>query len=177
MIIVLGEPVLAASLAIQSATSDNELSGELIQINVGGLLIIHSIWWIYFDRPQDRLLTSKRSSSSGATCTSWCSHRWPRWVAGSRWRSIAPRGEVNWVLPGSIHFDQPEDLYSALDKDDEIIVYCSNVDCLSSVAVYRALVSRGYSNVRRYAGGLLEWEDSALPLEGSSLRPSGGSEI
>jgi rhodanese-related sulfurtransferase len=74
-------------------------------------------------------------------------------------------------IPGSIHFDEPDDLYSALDKDDEIIVYCSNVDCLSSVAVYRALVSRGYSNVRRYAGGLLDWEDAALPLEGSSVRP------
>ena len=80
-------------------------------------------------------------------------------------------------LPGSLHFDDPEDLYSGLHKDDEIIVYCSNVDCLSSVAVYRALVSHGYSNVRRYAGGLLDWEDAALPLEGSSVRPSGGSEI
>ena len=44
-------------------------------------------------------------------------------------------------IPGSIHFDNPDDLYSALNKDDEIIVYCSNVDCLSSVALYRALVS------------------------------------
>lgn len=61
MIIVLGESVLAASLAIQSATSGNELSGELIQIIIGGLLIIYSIWWIYFDRPQDRLLTSTRT--------------------------------------------------------------------------------------------------------------------
>lgn len=74
-------------------------------------------------------------------------------------------------IPGSLHFDDPDDLYSALLKDDEIIVYCSNVDCLSSVAVYRALVARGYSNVRRYAGGLLDWEDAGLPLEGSSVRP------
>ena len=79
--------------------------------------------------------------------------------------------------PGSLHFDDPDDLYSALDKDYEIIVYCSNIDCLSSVAVYRALISRGYSNVRRYAGGLLDWEDAGLPLEGSSVRPSGGSAI
>jgi len=72
-------------------------------------------------------------------------------------------------IPGSLHFDDPDDLYSALQKDDEIVVYCSNVDCLSSVAVYRALVERGYRNVRRYAGGLLDWEEAGLSLEGSSV--------
>ena len=72
-------------------------------------------------------------------------------------------------IPGSLHFDDPEDLFSSLQKDDEIIVYCSNVDCLSSVALYRALVARGYSNVRRYAGGLLDWEEAGLDLEGSSV--------
>jgi rhodanese-related sulfurtransferase len=72
-------------------------------------------------------------------------------------------------IPGSIHFDDPNDLYSALQKEDEIIVYCSNVDCLSSVALYRALVERGYHNVRRYAGGLLDWEAAGLTLEGSSV--------
>jgi rhodanese-related sulfurtransferase len=69
---------------------------------------------------------------------------------------------------GSLHFDDPDDLYSALHKDEEIIVYCSNVDCLSSVALYRALVSRGYRKVRRYAGGLLDWEEAGFPLEGTS---------
>src|SRR5918994_674706 len=39
-------------------------------------------------------------------------------------------------IPGSLQFDDPEELYSALDKDYEIIVYCSNIDCLSSVALY-----------------------------------------
>jgi len=72
-------------------------------------------------------------------------------------------------IPGSLHFDDPDDLYLALQKDDEIIVYCSNVDCLSSVALYRALVERGYHNVRRYAGGLLDWEDAGLTLEGSRV--------
>ena len=72
-------------------------------------------------------------------------------------------------IPGSIHFDNPDDLYSALNKDDEIIVYCSNVDCLSSVALYRALIERGFRNVRRYAGGLLEWEEAGLILEGNSV--------
>lgn len=78
-------------------------------------------------------------------------------------------------IPGSLHFDSPEELYSAVDKDDEVIVYCSNVDCLSSVAVYRDLVERGYRNVRRYAGGLIDWEEAGLPLEGGSVEKDGSS--
>ena len=69
-------------------------------------------------------------------------------------------------IPGSIHFDTPDELYAAVRPDDEVVVYCSQVDCLASVAMYRDLVRRGYRNVRRYAGGLLDWEDAGLPLEG-----------
>ena len=70
-------------------------------------------------------------------------------------------------IPGSLHFDTPEELYASVAPDDEVIVYCSNVDCLASVALYRDLVKRGYRNVRRYAGGLLDWEDAGLPLVGA----------
>lgn len=70
-------------------------------------------------------------------------------------------------IPGSLHFDTPAELYAAVRPEDEVVVYCSAVDCLSSVALYRDLVAHGYRNVRRYAGGLLDWEDAGLPLEGS----------
>jgi rhodanese-related sulfurtransferase len=69
-------------------------------------------------------------------------------------------------IPGSLHFDSPAELYEAVKPDDEVVVYCSHVDCLSSVALYRDLVRRGYRNVRRYSGGLLEWEETGLPLQG-----------
>ena len=82
-------------------------------------------------------------------------------MALNRWAYDAKR------IPGSLHFDSPEQLYAAIDPDDDVVVYCSQVDCLSSVALYRDLVERGYRHVRRYAGGLLDWEDAGLPLEGS----------
>jgi len=73
-------------------------------------------------------------------------------------------------IPGSVHFDTPEALYAAVKPEDEVVVYCSQVDCLSSVAMYRDLVRRGYRNVRRYSGGLLDWEDAGLPLDGEMAR-------
>jgi rhodanese-related sulfurtransferase len=70
-------------------------------------------------------------------------------------------------IPGSLHFDTPDELYAAVQPDDQVVVYCSQVDCLSSIALYRDLVRRGYRNVRRYSGGLLDWEEAGLPLEGA----------
>ena len=69
-------------------------------------------------------------------------------------------------IPGSVHFDSPDELYAAIRPEDEVVV------CLSSVALYRDLVARGYRNVRRYSGGLLDWEDAGLPLEGSFVAPA-----
>ena len=71
-------------------------------------------------------------------------------------------------IPGSIHFDTPDELYAAVGPDDEIVVYCSHFDCLSSVALYRDLVRRGYRHVRRYGGGLLDWEDADSRSRASS---------
>ena len=87
-------------------------------------------------------------------------------MALNRWAFDAKR------IPGSLHFDTPEELYAAVSPDDDIVVYCSQVDCLSSVALYRDLLRRGYRHVRRYAGGLLDWEDAGLPLEGSFVASS-----
>lgn len=69
-------------------------------------------------------------------------------------------------IPGSLPFDRPDELYAAVRPDDEVVVYCSNVDCHASIALYRELLRRGYRNVRRYSGGLLDWEDGGLPLDG-----------
>jgi rhodanese-related sulfurtransferase len=69
-------------------------------------------------------------------------------------------------IPGSLHFDTNEAMLDALKKDDEIVVYCSNVDCRKSIASYHLLVDHGYTRVRRYAGGVADWEEANLPLEG-----------
>ena len=73
-------------------------------------------------------------------------------------------------IPGSMHFNTPAELLAALQKDDEIVVYCSNPACLASLAVYHRLADHGYSSVRRYAGGLDDWEGAGLPLEGEWVR-------
>jgi len=62
-IITLGESILAASLALQTATGEGSggLSG-LVPIVTGGLLIVFSFWWLYFERPGHEVLTSQRAA-------------------------------------------------------------------------------------------------------------------
>jgi len=61
-IIVLGESLLSGSLAIQSAMQTGDLNGQLATTIIGGLLIVFSMWWLYFDQPAHELLTSLRAA-------------------------------------------------------------------------------------------------------------------
>ena len=69
-------------------------------------------------------------------------------------------------IPGSLHFKTPDDMFAALGPGDDVVVYCSNEDCHASLAAIQKLRERGYGHVRHYAGGLIDWEDAHLPLEG-----------
>jgi low temperature requirement protein LtrA len=61
-IIVLGESVLSATLAIQSAVDAGLVSSEMVALIVGGILILFSMWWIYFDNSAHRFLHSMRAA-------------------------------------------------------------------------------------------------------------------
>ena len=53
-IIVLGESVLSATVAVQQSIEVSGFSVELAAVALGGLLIAFAVWWIYFDH-QDEL--------------------------------------------------------------------------------------------------------------------------
>jgi low temperature requirement protein LtrA len=61
-LIVLGESILSATTAVESAFASGSLLSELAPVIVGGLLITCSMWWIYFDRPVHDQLTSLRKA-------------------------------------------------------------------------------------------------------------------
>lgn len=66
VIIVLGESVLAASLAIGGVLDGSGLGGELLGVIVGSLLILYSLWWVYFDRPEEHYLETLRTAFAWA---------------------------------------------------------------------------------------------------------------
>jgi rhodanese-related sulfurtransferase len=53
------------------------------------------------------------------------------------------------------------------EKTTQVVVYCQNPDCESSVEVASRLLELGYENVSHYAGGKSDWVAGGLPLEGA----------
>lgn len=71
-------------------------------------------------------------------------------------------------ITGSINISSPDDPQArTLEKDDDIVVYCSNEACAASRYAYQAMTDLGFTNVRRYAGGIADWEAAGYPLEGA----------
>ena len=68
-------------------------------------------------------------------------------------------------IPNSLNIHQREDILKSLNRDDEIIVYCSDNVCNQSINLYYLLVQLGFQNVTRYAGGIKEWEQNGQALE------------
>jgi rhodanese-related sulfurtransferase len=76
-------------------------------------------------------------------------------------------------LPGAVNI--PPDAVEGMadlripDFDTEVVVYCANPECESSVEVAARLVELGYRNVKHYSGGKDDWRAAGLPLEGGRV--------
>ena len=69
-------------------------------------------------------------------------------------------------IPGSIYINRLHDV-AGWDQNEEIVVYCTGGACLASRTAYDYLVKKkGFTHVRRYAGGLEDWAEAGYPLEG-----------
>jgi rhodanese-related sulfurtransferase len=83
--------------------------------------------------------------------------------------ALPPMSYAHSHLPGAINLS-PGDVDGSSarrlpDMNAEIVVYCANPNCESSVETAELLVQLGYGNVRHYAGGKDEWRERGLPLE------------
>jgi rhodanese-related sulfurtransferase len=84
--------------------------------------------------------------------------------------ALAPMSYAHSHLPGAINLI-PERVDNEArrripDLDSDIVVYCANPECESSVEVGERLLELGYSRVRHYAGGKSDWTEAGLPVEG-----------
>lgn len=66
-IIVLGESILAATVALQSALDAGEALDDIVLVAIGGLVIVCSMWWLYFTQPASEVLVDARAGLDDAT--------------------------------------------------------------------------------------------------------------
>jgi rhodanese-related sulfurtransferase len=77
-------------------------------------------------------------------------------------------------IPGSVHYNTVEEARERLGLDDEIVVYCSDPACVASQFAYRWLTEAGYTNVRRYSGGVSDWAAAGYELESNQTSDATG---
>jgi len=83
--------------------------------------------------------------------------------------ALAPMSFAHSHLPGAINLP-PISVDASVarrlpDRTIEIVVYCANPECDSSVETAQRLHELGYTNVSHYPGGKDEWRSEGLPLE------------
>ena len=83
--------------------------------------------------------------------------------------ALSPTSYAMSRLPGSINLP-PDVVYELAevaipDRAKEIVVYCMNTDCDTSLVTIERLAELGYTNLRHYAEGKEDWAKARLPLE------------
>jgi low temperature requirement protein LtrA len=63
-IIVLGETILSATIAIQQSQSGEHPTYQVGYVVLGGILIVFSVWWLYFARDSGELLARAHHQQS-----------------------------------------------------------------------------------------------------------------
>lgn len=58
---------------------------------------------------------------------------------------------------------------SVVNKNKTIVTYCGFVGCRRSDQAAKYLVSKGFKNVYRYAGGIAAWVDAGYDVEGTQV--------
>jgi len=64
-----------------------------------------------------------------------------------------------------INLSKLDDIDITFQKDDEIVVYCSDQACIASQYAYIQLEKGGCTNGHWYAGGLFDWSAADYDLE------------
>jgi rhodanese-related sulfurtransferase len=59
----------------------------------------------------------------------------------------------------------------SLEKDADIVLYCSNYMCSSSGFARKQLIELGFQHVTVYEGGTAEWFQKGYPVDGPALQP------
>ncbi|MEO7057905.1 MAG: rhodanese-like domain-containing protein [Caldimonas sp.] len=72
-----------------------------------------------------------------------------------------------------INFDASKDDFSALaglklDKSRPVVFFCNGPECWKSYKASRAAVKAGHTKVYWFRGGMPEWREKRLPVEGSN---------
>ena len=73
-------------------------------------------------------------------------------------------------IPGAVHLDykhnyDEDNLLSAVKKHQPLVIYCSGVKCSRSHHASEKAVSWGFTEVKYFRGGIVDWRKAAYPTD------------
>ena len=77
------------------------------------------------------------------------------------------KGSINVPFADFESYIQKQLSAGAIDKETEIVVYCSNYMCSASGASWQYLSNQGFANIWAYEAGMAAWYQAGLPVEGA----------
>lgn len=72
-------------------------------------------------------------------------------------------------LPAGVSEDRLTDALKDVPKDGPIIIYCEGGACHDSLDLAAKVTQAGWTNVAVYFGGIMEWMDMNMPMEGEGF--------
>ncbi len=72
-------------------------------------------------------------------------------------------------IKGSINvpLDHIEGFAEDIDREQTIVVYCASYMCVASRLAWQKLDAMEFKNIWAYEGGMAEWHQAGLPVEGA----------
>ena len=71
----------------------------------------------------------------------------------------------------NIPFEMIEKNSDTIDKNAQVVFYCSDYQCTSSEWAAKKFKEKGFHDVSVYEGGMAEWYQKGLPTEGPHEKP------
>lgn len=84
-----------------------------------------------------------------------------------------PRYFARRHVPNAHHLDLKTDfneqaLAAIATTDTPVVIYCSGVKCARSKNATELAVSWGYTNVKYFRGGIVDWRDAGYPMDSAN---------
>jgi rhodanese-related sulfurtransferase len=70
-------------------------------------------------------------------------------------------------IPGAVSMSvaDVDKLSDGLDKEKEVVIYCSGMMCTTSTEMTALLLKKGFKKVSEYKGGIQDWVSGGNPTE------------
>ena len=88
---------------------------------------------------------------------------------------LSPEAFAEKHIPGSVNVPGEDPSFTekveqaAHGRDRPVVIYCASLECQASPTAARKLAAAGFPGVYDYEGGMKDWEEAGMPVDGLAV--------